>query len=69
MAANLMGSLSMGGVGTDVTAADGCEDGGGLVEGVVVWLASVKVGGSTLAGSWPLLVIVAVPLSPPSSLQ
>src|SRR2546423_900606 len=68
-AANLMGSLSMGGVGTDVTATDGCEDGGGLVEGVPGWLASIKVGGSTLAGSGLLLVIVAVPLSPLSSLQ
>ena len=41
-AANLMGSLSMGGVGTDVTATDASEDAGGLVERVLGWFASIK---------------------------
>ena len=44
------------------------EDGGGLVEGALGRIASIT-GGSTSAGSGLLLVIVAVPLSPPSSLQ
>jgi hypothetical protein len=62
-------TLSVEGSGADVTATDASEDGGGLVEGVLGWFASIKVGGSTLAGSGLLFVIVAVPLSPPSSLQ
>jgi hypothetical protein len=42
-------TLSVEGSDADVTATDASEDGGGLVEAVLLWLASTKVGGSTLA--------------------